>query len=180
LHRTLLEAFTAPRRASRNERDEEATMTTKKILLAVDRSPRAEAEASLVADTARGAHAAVRLLHVAPEASAVYDTEGRVVIYADQEAASRTSEGLDFLRALEVYFAGVPVESIVRFGDPVAQILAEAEDFGADLIVVGTAGRSGIGRVLLGSVAERVFAKAAVPVMLVRPAAVASSARERP
>jgi nucleotide-binding universal stress UspA family protein len=40
---------------------------------------------------------------------------------------------------------------------------------------VGTAGRSAIGRVLLGSVAERVFAKATVPVMLVRPVADAAS-----
>jgi nucleotide-binding universal stress UspA family protein len=81
-------------------------------------------------------------------------------------------EGLDFLHALEVHFGDVPAESVVRFGDPVAQILDEAETFGADLIVVGTAGRSGIGRVLLGSVAERVFAKATVPVMLVRPTAI--------
>ena len=93
-------------------------MTTEKILLAVDRSPRAEAEASLVADTARGAHALVRLLHVPPEASAVHDTEGRVVAYADQEAASRTSEGLNFLRTLEVYFAGVPVESMCASATP--------------------------------------------------------------
>jgi nucleotide-binding universal stress UspA family protein len=149
-------------------------MTTKKILLAVDRSSRALAMADLVADTARGAHATVRLLHVASEPSAVHDAEGRVVVYADQESASRTSEGLDYLRALEIHFEGVPVESAVRFGDPVTQILDEADAFGADLIVVGTAGRSGIGRVLLGSVAERVFAKAAVPVMLVRPVAEAA------
>jgi nucleotide-binding universal stress UspA family protein len=157
------------------ERAEEAMMTIKKILLAVDRSPRADAVANLVADTARGAHATVRLLHVASEPSAVFDSEGRVVVYADQEAASRTSEGLDFLRALEVHFGDVPLESIVRFGDPVAQILDEADSFNADLIVVGTAGRSGIGRVLLGSVAERVFAKATVPVMLVRPTATTQS-----
>jgi nucleotide-binding universal stress UspA family protein len=155
----------------RLEHAEEAMMTTKRILLAVDYSPRADAVANLVADTARGAHATVRLLHVASAPSAVYDAEGKVVVYADQEAASRTSEGLDFLRPLEAHFGGVPVESVVRFGDPVAQILDEAEAWGADLIVVGTAGRSGIGRVLLGSVAERVFAKAAVPVMLVRPTA---------
>ena len=144
-------------------------MTTKKILLALDRSSRVEAVANLAADIARGAHATVRLLHVVSDASAVHDREGRVVVYADQEAASRTSEGLDFLHTVEAHFGGVPVESVVRFGDPVAQILDEAEAFGADLIVVGTAGRSGIGRVLLGSVAERVFAKASVPVILVRP-----------
>ena len=45
-------------------------MTIKRILLAVDRSPRADVVASLVADTARGAHATVRLLHVAPESFA--------------------------------------------------------------------------------------------------------------
>ncbi len=51
-------------------------MPTKKILLAVDRSPRADAVAAIVADTARGAHAIVRLLHVAPEPSAVHNAEG--------------------------------------------------------------------------------------------------------
>jgi nucleotide-binding universal stress UspA family protein len=145
-------------------------MTTKRILLAVDRSPRAEAVATIAAETARGAHATVRLLHVAPAPSAVHDRHGRVVAYADQETESLSSQGLDYLRGLEVHFVGVPAESVVRFGDPVPQILDEAEAFGADLIVVGTAGRSGIGRVLLGSVAERVFGKATVPVMLVRPA----------
>ena len=145
-------------------------MTTKRILLAADRSPRADAVATIAAETARGAQAEVRLLHVAPEVSAVHDGQGRVVVYADQESESLSSQGLDYLRGLEAHFTGVAVESVVRFGDPVAQILDEAEAFGADLIVVGTAGRSAIGRVLLGSVAERVFGKATVPVMLVRPA----------
>ncbi|HYB69842.1 MAG TPA: universal stress protein [Candidatus Bathyarchaeia archaeon] len=145
-------------------------MATKRILLAVDRSARAAAVASLAADTARGAGAAVRLLHVAAPPSAV-QVDGRVVVYADQETASRTSAGLDYLQTLTPHFGGVPVESVVRFGDPVTQILEEAETFGADLIVVGTAGRSGIGRVLLGSVAERVFGRSPVPVMLVRPTA---------
>ncbi|HEY7204405.1 MAG TPA: universal stress protein [Methylomirabilota bacterium] len=144
-------------------------MTIKTILLAVDRSPRAAAEADLVANTARGAHATVRLLHVMAEGEAALDATGRVVVYADQETASRTSEGLNYLRTLAPHFDGVPLECNVRFGDPVGQILEEADEVGADLIVVGTAGRSGIGRVLLGSVAERVFARAAVPVLLVRP-----------
>ncbi|HJR02018.1 MAG TPA: universal stress protein [Methylomirabilota bacterium] len=144
-------------------------------MLAIDQSPRADAVAAIAADTARGAHATVRLLHVAPEPSAVQDAHGRVVVYADQETESLISEGVDFLRTLEVHFSGVPVESVVRFGEPVAQILDEAEAFRADLIVVGTAGRSGIGRVLLGSVAERVFGRATVPVMLVRPPASAAT-----
>ena|SRR5438034_8142378 len=142
---------------------------TKKILVPIERSPRADAVAAIVADTARGSHGAVRLVHVAPAPSAVQDAYGRVVVYADQEMESSSSHSLDYLRTLETYFTGVPVESVVRFGDPAAEILEEAKAFGADLIVVGTGGRSGIGRVLLGSVAERVFAKATVAVMLVRP-----------
>ena len=145
----------------------------KRILMPVDRSPRADAVAALVADTALGAHAKVRLLHVAPVPSAIQDTAGRIVVYADQELASINSRGLDFLHALESHFQGVEVESVVRFGDPVTQIMEEADSFGADLIVVGTGGRSGIGRTLMGSVAEKVFDRATVPVMLVRPPAAA-------
>jgi nucleotide-binding universal stress UspA family protein len=57
----------------------------------------------------------------------------------------------------------------VRFGDPLHEILKEADAFGADLIAVTTAGRSGVGRAVLGSVAERVFRKAGTPVLLYRP-----------
>ena len=54
----------------------------------------------------------------------------------------------------------------MRFGDPVHEILQEAEHWGADLITVTTAGRIGLGRMVLGSGAEQVFRKAAVPVVL--------------
>jgi nucleotide-binding universal stress UspA family protein len=148
---------------------------TKRILMPVDRSPRADAVAAIVADCARGSYATVRLLHVAPEPLAVLDAKDRIVAYADQEMERLTCEGLDYLRTLEVHFGGVPMESIVRFGDPAEEILEEAEACGADLIVVGTGGRSGIGRVLLGSVAERVFAKATVAVILVRPTVVTTA-----
>jgi nucleotide-binding universal stress UspA family protein len=61
------------------------------------------------------------------------------------------------------------VECGVRFGDPVQEILLEAEAFGADLIAVATAGRSGLGRTVLGSVAEQVFRKARLSVVLYHP-----------
>lgn len=60
-------------------------------------------------------------------------------------------------------------KSAVRFGDPVAEILREAEEFGADLIAVTTEGRSAVGRTVLGSVAEQVVRKADTPVVLMRP-----------
>lgn len=140
----------------------------KRILLPLDQSPLTELVVPVIADAARGSGATVRLLHVAPVPGLV-KSEGRVIAYADQEMARLEAEGASYLRGVEVGFEGVPVESVVRFGDPVEEILREAEAFGADLIAVTTAGRSGIGRTVLGSVAERVLRKSRVPVVLFYP-----------
>lgn len=64
--------------------------------------------------------------------------------------------------------AGVAVETAVREGTPHEEILAYADERGVDAVVMGTHGRSGVDRVLVGSVAERVLRSAQVPVMLVR------------
>jgi nucleotide-binding universal stress UspA family protein len=138
----------------------------KRILVPLDQSPIAEMVVPLVADMARGGGGAVRLLHVAPVPGPRVTTDGRVLAYADQEEKRLTADALDYLHTVEVCFDGLPVESEVRFGDPVPEILREAEAFGADLIAVTTAGRSGLRRMAFGSVAEQVFRKAGVAVML--------------
>lgn len=140
----------------------------KRILVPLDQSSVAEALLPLVADAARGGGGSLRLLHVAPLPEALVDTHGRVVAYVDQEAARLETEALDYLRTVEARLDGIPVECVVRFGDPVGEILREGEAFGADLIAVTTAGRGALGRVALGSVAEQVFRKSPVAVMLVR------------
>ncbi len=139
----------------------------KRILVPLDETVQAESVVDLIADMARGAGATVRLLHVAPVPDNVV-SDGRVVAYADQEASRLESEALDYLQAVEVRLNGFPVESVVRFGDPVKEILLEAAGFGADLVVMSTKAASGISRVVLGSVAEQVLRKAAPPVMLYR------------
>lgn len=141
----------------------------KRILVALDQSSLAESVVPLVADAARGAGATVRLLHVAPVPDNLVSETGRVIAYADQEMSRLEAEGMDYLRAVEVQLEGVPVECVVRFGDPVPEILQEATASGADLIALATAGRSGLGRTVLGSVAERVFGKSEVPVVLYHP-----------
>ena len=141
----------------------------KRILLPLDQSGTAEVVVPLVSAVARGGGATIRLLHVAPAPDTVVSTEGRVVAYADQEMERLEGEGLDYLRSIAAQLDGLAVESVVRFGDPAAEILREADEWGADLICVATAGRSGLGRVMLGSVAEQVFRKSPVPVVLMRP-----------
>lgn len=64
--------------------------------------------------------------------------------------------------------AGVPVETAVLSGDPHKRIRDYADEHGADLIVMGTHGRTGVDRYLLGSVTEKVVRTADQPVLTVR------------
>jgi universal stress protein A len=61
-----------------------------------------------------------------------------------------------------------PVRCMVEIGDPYHRIVAAAR--GADLIVMSTAGRTGLSHLLVGSVAEKVVRHATVPVLTLRPA----------
>lgn len=142
----------------------------KRILVPLDQSAEAEAVVDLVADMARSSGATVRLLHVAPSPRNLVDEERRVLAYADQEATRLGVEALDYLRAVEVQLGGVPVECAVRFGDPLREILLEADAFGADLIAVTARARPPIGRIFRRDVARRVFRQAQVPVLIFRAA----------
>lgn len=64
--------------------------------------------------------------------------------------------------------AEIPVTSEIVSGSPYKQILTYADDNEIDLIVMGTHGRTGLDRYLLGSVTERVVRTASVPVLTVR------------
>jgi universal stress protein A len=62
----------------------------------------------------------------------------------------------------------VPATSEVRSGAPAAEIIQAAVDYGADLIIMATHGRSGLSHLVLGSVAEQVIRHARCPVLAVR------------
>ncbi|GAB3670509.1 universal stress protein [Halopiger thermotolerans] len=64
--------------------------------------------------------------------------------------------------------SGVATTSVVRTSKPYQGVLMVAEEYGADLIVMGTHGRTGVDRYLLGSVTERVLRRSDVPVLTVR------------
>jgi nucleotide-binding universal stress UspA family protein len=67
----------------------------------------------------------------------------------------------------DVKAKGVAVEGILRNGVPWEEINAVAEESKADMIVIGTHGRKGLARALLGSVAENVIRTAKVPVLTI-------------
>ena len=74
------------------------------------------------------------------------------------------------LHELQPHDPGITVEYRAEEGYPADEVLAVAEAEGADLIVMGTHGRSGVRRAVMGSVAEAVSRNALVPVVTVRPA----------
>ena len=140
----------------------------KRILVPLDEAVQAESTIEAVGSLARSAGATVRLLHVAPRPDSITDDYGHVLVYADQESARLEAEAIDYLHAASVGLEDVALECAVRYGDPVEQILEEAEAWNADLIAMATRGRSCIGRALIGSVAEQVFRKAPMAVTLYR------------
>src|SRR5262249_32720257 len=64
--------------------------------------------------------------------------------------------------------ADAPSERRQKEGDPATEILGVAQETRPDLIVLGTHGRTGLGRLLMGSVAEQVLRRAPCPVLTVR------------
>ena len=138
-----------------------------KILVPLDGSPGSESVLWTVAQLARAQGARVRLVRVAPAVSAVTGDDDRVLAYADQESERVEAEERAKLRRVADRLMGIAVETAVRFGDPATQIIAEAETIRADLIALATHHRSGLARVLKGSVAERVERGTPVPVVLV-------------
>ena len=122
----------------------------------------------VVAALARDAGSTVRLLRVLPIPDRVVGSHGQTVAYVDQEMARLTAEALVDLRRIEAQLAGVPVETVVRFGEPAEEIVLEAEAFDADLIAVGAERSGRLRSALAPGVAERVARAAPVPTLTLR------------
>jgi nucleotide-binding universal stress UspA family protein len=81
-----------------------------------------------------------------------------------------TADALEYLAPLadDLRTRGIRVRTEVRRGEPVDEIVDCAREADADLIAMTTHGRSGLGRLLFGSVAEAVLRQAEIPVFLMR------------
>jgi nucleotide-binding universal stress UspA family protein len=146
-------------------------MSYKRILVPVDGSPTAakglEAAIALAKD---GAY--LMLLHVIDEYPAFASPEIGVsiapLLEALRDSGRRVLEGI--LAGTKGKVAALESELVENFGGRVADVIvSHAADWRADLIVMGTHGRRGINRALLGSDAEIVVRYSPVPVLLVPP-----------
>jgi nucleotide-binding universal stress UspA family protein len=136
------------------------------ILYPTDFSPRSEYAFQLASALARDYSARLIVVHVVQPPAVAY---GEMFI----DLPSETFEGIkdraqEALRQLPTPAPQVTVETRVVEGDPATQIVQLAQDARCDLIVMGTHGRTGLGRLLMGSVAEQVLRKAPCPVLTVK------------
>jgi nucleotide-binding universal stress UspA family protein len=93
----------------------------------------------------------------------------RVVLPDNEPGSSRWPAEYLQRCAAQQHAAGVTAHTTMRLGEPAEEILALADEIPADLLVMATHGRSGLDRVVLGSVAERVTRRSRIPVILLRP-----------
>ena len=143
-----------------------------KVLVPVDGSATSELGLQEAMKLARLTGASVRLLHVVDVLSLAIAGAGTAGVAGDMLAAVRES-GRTILRRAEasVQAAQLTVDTVLHENTSgrVAEIIAdEVTSWGADLVVLGTHGRRGVGRLILGSDAEQVLRLSPVPVLLVR------------
>lgn len=143
-----------------------------RVLAATDLSPPAD-EAIRQADAwARAADARLAVCHVLPNplrANPLFpELNARMAVAATTVAARAGLELEEHVAALTGRGLG-ELEVRVEEGDPLPMILRFAEQWGADLLVVGSHGASGIPRVLLGSVGDRAVRYAHCSVLVARP-----------
>ena len=138
-----------------------------RILAATDSSEPAQAAVRHAVGLASATGATLHVLYVVDT-----ETSWLTVSKADVKQTLRAvgeSVGENVLADAEAHAAdaGVPVETALREGVPDEEILAHADDIDADLVVLGTHGRDGVARRVLGSTTERVARDANTPVLTV-------------
>jgi nucleotide-binding universal stress UspA family protein len=139
------------------------------VLVATDLSPASTAAIRKAIGIARANGASLLLAHAHQPPSLV------LVGYVPPHAVAKWDEDLreDVRRRMQPYLdeaekAGVKAEAVILSGSPKEAITEAAREYRADLVVVGTHGRTGVPRFFLGSVAARVVSSADCPVMTVR------------
>ena len=140
------------------------------ILVPTDFSDCAAVAVRYAKELAEKFGSAVHLLHVIPDSAfvlpeAIVPPVMQVPDISDLKAQTDSS-----LQAAVAQFglANLKIECESRLGSPADEIVAAAKDANADLIVIGTHGRSAIAHFLLGSVVDKVVRHAHCPVLTVR------------
>lgn len=135
------------------------------ILIAVDSSEFSLKAASLGLTMAADLGAEVTLLFVIEEAKAVASPDAGFGL--SDALVILTKEAEETLDTIAKSAPQMTLKRLMPEGDPRVDILTTAKVIGADLIVMGTHGRTGLRHMIMGSVAEYVVRHSSIPVLIV-------------
>ena len=140
-------------------------MAFTKILVPTDFSEHAERALSTAANLARALGATLHVVYVGPVAPYLGPPFAPGRAFANELEAASRKEFDAYMAALHA--RGIEATGTLAEGIAYVEINRVAKETGADLIVMGTHGRTGIEHAVLGSVAERVVRTSPIPVMVV-------------
>ncbi|MFB6141285.1 MAG: universal stress protein [Halosimplex sp.] len=140
----------------------------KRVLVPVDGSEQAHRAFEFVAD--EYSDATVVLLHVVNPTEAGYSAQASLPSFSEEWYEGEKAAAEELFDEIAALATGTEVsfERAVEVGKPTRVIVEFADEEGVDQIVMGSHGRSGVTRILLGSVAEAVVRRSPVPVTVVR------------
>lgn len=150
------------------------------ILLPHDGSELADSTVPYAVALQRATGAPVELLRVLEELKPIYDSGSRQLIWIDPEhprAETEHSELLDPV-ATRLRAEGLTPKQVIRVGDPRREILKEAETLDRPLILLASHGRSGLSRVVFGSVAAGLIRAVHGPILIVRARSIVDQPRK--
>lgn len=166
----------------RPNEDRVETVVYRTIVVPLDGSPFAERALGPAQRIAAAARAEILLVAVAPPIDPIGLAEGGVEplwMLAEHESEAERIAAYLQRQTDRLRQAGIAARAFTRIGDPAPTIVHFSAEHAADLIVMATHGRSGLVRLLLGSVATSVLHQARLPIVLVRPVDRAESAEDR-
>ena len=142
-------------------------ISLRRLLVPVDFTETSERALGYAIELARKFEAGITIMHayqipVYGFPDAAYITNSELATQISNAAQKRLDALLDANKA-----AGLDLSAVLRDGVPWEEIDAVAKEEGADLIVIGTHGRRGLARALLGSVAENVIRTSTLPVLVI-------------
>ena len=140
------------------------------IIVPLDGSALAEAALPMAAAVSRVTGAKILLLRVFETMRPVHDAKCGEVIWVEPKHPRLEILAPEILEPAvsRLEQDGLPVQAVIRLGEPRAKIIDEAERHLAPVIAMASHGQGGLSRILLGSVATRVLQGAPCPVLIVR------------
>jgi nucleotide-binding universal stress UspA family protein len=149
----------------------------KKVLIALDFDPSAQKIAETGYELAKSMNAQVILLHVVADATYYsslnyspimgFDSFSNLDIVQTDAVAGLKEAAQNYLDKSKHYLGDETIQTVIKDGDFGEGILEAATEMKADIIVMGTHSRSGLDKILMGSVAEKVLHRSSIPLFII-------------